>query len=142
MIVQWQYSTLTARVWALQASALAHLKDLLIVLAGLGPIQRLHETQPLLEPLATIVFTAFQAAPLDFSPEGLRVVFEVFAGALLPAEQGGSISNGNANADASGPVDGAASGTAHAMLHLFTSTFCRRDLARCGTCFSETFTAD
>ncbi len=89
----------------------------------MGPVQRLHETRHLLEPLATVMFTAFQSASLDFSPEGKRVVFEVLADALLPSQPDAC----EALPDASNPRDVPA---ANAMLHVVISTFCRRDLAR------------
>ena len=94
-----------------------HLADLLDLLASLGPVRTLAQDQGLLEPLAIIMSSCFQGAPHDSSREGLRVVFETLAGALLPSS-------------GSRPGEAAESEGPHPLLHFIVSMFARRDLAR------------
>lgn len=97
----------------MQGTALIHLAKLLDLLASLCPVRLLAQHEGLLEPLVIIMNSCFQGIPHGFSPEGLRVVFEVLAGALLPSAE--------LHSDQAGP---------HPLLHFIIGMFVRRDLAR------------
>lgn len=91
-----------------------HLVKLLDLLASLCPVRVLAQHEGLLEPLVIIMNSCFQGVPHGFSQEGLRVVFEVLAGALLPTS--GLHSN---------------RAEPHPLLHLIIiGMFVRRDLAK------------